>query len=336
MRRAIPLLPQEMREDVEALVSPENLAITAAVLGAWAASHAVGVGEVVDIGLLALGLMTLGAMALDVGKHIGAYLRVAIGAKSPKDLDDAAAHLAEAISMLGVTLFTTLIMKQAAKKLPGVTAKLTPAPLQRYLAFTVEEWLYKSGYRRIAPRARAGALEALRFFETKRNFVSENSILGWLKGMDLSKTVTSTVLPPKQVVIGYMQVNPLILAKIRAHPSRARELIAGLKGGDMEIGRFFTRSGTSSRQLGIGDQNRIYCKFELGSGVSALQSTTAPFRDTWTLPGVNVVKLPSGNEAHRGQLVGGGGMQYLIPDAKDLLKSETLKLVEIGTRLNPY
>src|SRR5262249_54256330 len=154
--------------------SPENLLITGAVLAAWAASHAVGVGEIVDLGLLAFGLITLGTMALDVGKHITEFLRLASSAKTSADLDAAAGRLAEAVALLGGTLFTSLVMKHAVKA--GVKPPRVPAAPMRYFALTAEEWLYQAGFRRVAPMARTGTETALRFLGEKRNFVTERDI----------------------------------------------------------------------------------------------------------------------------------------------------------------
>ena len=49
LRRAIPLVPSELRGAVEALLSPEAIGATVGILIALAAAHTVGVGEVADV-----------------------------------------------------------------------------------------------------------------------------------------------------------------------------------------------------------------------------------------------------------------------------------------------
>lgn len=347
LRRTAPLLPEEMQEAFTPLVSPENLAITAGILAAWVASHAVGVGEVVDVGLLAFGLITLGEMALDAGKHLGECFRLTLNAKDAKDLDEAAGHLASAVSMLGVTLFTNLIMKHAARRVPSAKANLVPVPMQRYFALTVEEWLYKIGFRRIAPAQRRNAEKALEFLRkasqsgSGSRSITQRDVQGWLKGMDLSSPVSDAPLNVGTTLIGYMKVKPEVLVKIRANPSRAKDIIAALRPSDVELGRFFTRPGQAIQDLGIGAQNRVYCRFRVNQHIPALQSKVAPIRDIWTVKSSEQVTLSSGRVVTRdkAQLAGGGGTQYLIPNASDLRQNQSgalpaLALERIGTNIN--
>ncbi|MFO0762072.1 MAG: polymorphic toxin type 46 domain-containing protein [Byssovorax sp.] len=331
---ALPKLPADMQAAFGELISPANLAITVGVLALWAASHAVGVGEIIDVGLLVYGLITLGSMALDVGKDIGEYLRLASTATSVKDLDAAATHLASAVSMLGVTLFAALIMKHAGKVAGGAKPTLKPVPSPKYFALTPEEWLYNAGARTIAPMARTGTETALRFLQGKSNFVTAGDVTGWLKGIDFSKPVSVKHCTAGETLIGYLQLKPNVVAKIKANPSKAAEIIKNLQPHEVEIGKFFTKSGTSNRQLGIADQNRIYVKFKVGGSVSALESTTAPIKDTWTVRAGGKT-TSAGNTWYNGQLVGGGGTQYLIPDARYLYyTSKTFQIVDFGSKVN--
>src|SRR4051794_22039301 len=57
---AIPKLPKSMQTEFAALFSGQNLVIMAIVFGAWAASHAFGVGEAFDLVMLVLGLVMIG------------------------------------------------------------------------------------------------------------------------------------------------------------------------------------------------------------------------------------------------------------------------------------
>ena len=54
IRRAASRVPGEAGQKLLAMISPAALAATFAVLAAWAASHAVGVGEVADVLLIAV------------------------------------------------------------------------------------------------------------------------------------------------------------------------------------------------------------------------------------------------------------------------------------------
>ena len=330
LRRTGPRLPHDMQQGFAELVSPANIAITAGVFAGWIASHAIGVGELFDLGLIGFGLITLGGMAIEVSKHLAAFLRIVAGAGS---LDVAAEHLAEAVAILGVTLFTALVMHNAAKAGSRLRPRFVPPPALRFRGLTTEEWLYKISYRRVAPRPREGAELALRFMEEKPNLVSNGDIEGWLKGMDLSQAVQRTNVNAGETLVGYLQLKTEVLAQIKANPSQAKAIIGALKPSEVVVGRFFTRSGTSVRQLGIADQNRIFCRFKFNRSASALESTASPIKDTWTVRAGGRT-TSKGTQWRNGQLVGGGGRQLLIPDARELSASNGFDIIEIGSRIN--
>jgi hypothetical protein len=104
-----------MRAQFAALFSPTNLAITGGVLAAWAASHAVGVGEAADIVLLIAGIATVGWQAVRAAHDIWDFVTIAANARSEDDLERAATHLASAVVILGVTAFVALIVKAGGK-----------------------------------------------------------------------------------------------------------------------------------------------------------------------------------------------------------------------------
>lgn len=60
MRRSLPPLPENAREIVEAMIRPETLAVIAGTVVVWAGSHFFGIGEIVDVILLKVGVITLG------------------------------------------------------------------------------------------------------------------------------------------------------------------------------------------------------------------------------------------------------------------------------------
>lgn len=107
----IPKLPGDMKEQFAGLFSPESMAITGGVLGFWAASHAYGLGEAFDVGLLIFGAWTMGTQALGVVEDFGNFVVVAKGARTHNDLEIASAHLARAVTIVGVVAFAAMIMK---------------------------------------------------------------------------------------------------------------------------------------------------------------------------------------------------------------------------------
>ena len=343
LRRAIPRLPARMQAVVADLISPANAAITAGVLGGWAASHAVGIGALADLGLAAFGLITLGDMAYDVARQVGRAIEKTATAEREADLDAAAVELAGAIAMIGATMFAALVMKRAGR--------LVPAHLPRLFAMTAEEWLYRIGVRRIAPRQVEGVRTVLAFLEPRRQFLRNGSVEqagplveGWLKAMDLSRPVWKVTLRAGTEIVGYMQVRPQMVARIKANPLRAKELLGALQPHDLEFGSFFTTRGTPMSRLGIGRENRILCRFRVTRDIEVLQSTTSPAFDTWTVKKGfietakhdvmedGVLAHKGGNRRYKGQLVDGGALQYVIPEASHYLRfTGDLVVQQIGT-----
>ncbi len=230
------------------------------------------------------------------------------------------------MALIGVALFATLVTKGAGKVVTRVVT--------RHWGLTVEEWLYQMGERQIAPLQRQNAAEALSFFERKKQFMSQDDARNWLGAMDLSKSVTSKTIAGGQEIVGYMQLKPAALARLKASPERATEILASLNGNDVVIGRFFTTRGTSMSSLGIGTQNRIFCRFKVEGAIEVLESVPAATNDSWTVAATKRVVTSSG-KAHDvavKQMVGGGGTQYILPDVRQLYAAGRLKVVGMGTK----
>lgn len=68
IRRSLPLLPAEARNQLLALLEPSSIAIISATLLIWAGSHFFGVGEIVDVLLLGVGFSLLGWLSSLVRK----------------------------------------------------------------------------------------------------------------------------------------------------------------------------------------------------------------------------------------------------------------------------
>lgn len=121
VERALPKLPGQVREKIEAMLTPEALAILAAIAAVWGASHWFGVGEVVDVILIGWGVWTLGAEAVDVAKDLYQFVTIATSAQTDKDIDRAAGHFARAIAIIGVDGLAAILAHRAFK-----TFKETP------------------------------------------------------------------------------------------------------------------------------------------------------------------------------------------------------------------
>lgn len=130
IRRSLPLLPAEVRGQLEALLTPQALAVMTGVLVVWAASHFVGVGEVADVLIVIVGVVALGTVAIEGARELVAFATTAIGADSEADLDKAARHFARAVSVLGVqAVLAILIRKPKVFRHPNV--RLGPPPPRR-------------------------------------------------------------------------------------------------------------------------------------------------------------------------------------------------------------
>jgi hypothetical protein len=119
IRRAIRMVPGEAGEKLMSLLSPTALAVLAGTLTLWAASHAVGVGEAVDLLMLGVGFLFIGHEALDAISHLGSFVSLTLRAKSERDLDAAAHHLADAIAILGVDVIVVFLTHGAGKAWKG-------------------------------------------------------------------------------------------------------------------------------------------------------------------------------------------------------------------------
>ncbi len=129
IRRSLPLLPAEVRGQLEALLTPQALAVMTGVLVVWAGSHFVGIGEVADGLIIIVGVAALGAVAIEGARELVAFATTAIGADSEADLDKAARHFARAVSVLGVqAVLAVLLRKPKVFRRPNVHL---PAPPPR-------------------------------------------------------------------------------------------------------------------------------------------------------------------------------------------------------------
>lgn len=115
LRRSLPLLPAEARKQVEAMLSPESLAIIGATLIAWGGSHLVGIGEIVDIILLVVGFAVLGLSVISGAQELGKFASGAVGAQTEADLDEAARHFAAAVNILGISVISAVLLRRSTR-----------------------------------------------------------------------------------------------------------------------------------------------------------------------------------------------------------------------------
>ncbi|HEX3885021.1 MAG TPA: peptidoglycan-binding domain-containing protein [Stellaceae bacterium] len=107
-------LPEAVHAEWDQMISPTSLAaITATILVALAA-QATPLGPVVDVGLLAFGLLSAGVVAFEGLQQLGTFFVMVAHASTEQDLDTAAQHLAQAIVLLGAAAVMGLLLKRAA------------------------------------------------------------------------------------------------------------------------------------------------------------------------------------------------------------------------------
>lgn len=116
IRRALPLLPPGIRDQVAAMLTKESIAIMVGVLVLWATSHFFGVGVIADIILLIVGFAAVGGVAVQIGQDLINFGNLAINATSEPQLDKAAKHFASAVSLGGVTVIMALLLKKHPKR----------------------------------------------------------------------------------------------------------------------------------------------------------------------------------------------------------------------------
>jgi hypothetical protein len=124
-------MPDSLARQLDAFLTPENLALLGGTLIIWAGSHFCGVGEVVDVGLLLVGSFVIGWSVTGVVRDLVAFGSTALGARNQDDLDRAARSFAAAIVAAGVTVVFAILLRRSAAKLqatrgPAVGQALTP------------------------------------------------------------------------------------------------------------------------------------------------------------------------------------------------------------------
>jgi hypothetical protein len=128
LEHALARLPAALADQLRALLTPENVAALVLILGVWAASQAVGVGEVVDLLLAVGGVIMLGPEAIRAVRELAEFATGALGAQSEADLDQAGGHLATAVAIVGVDGAMALLAHRAGGALGERAPTLTKSP----------------------------------------------------------------------------------------------------------------------------------------------------------------------------------------------------------------
>lgn len=115
IRRSVKYMPAQLGQAVMALLSPTSLAVITATLVAWAGSQFFGIGEIVDIILLAGGFILLGWSVKDVAVNLYRFATGALNAKMDRDLEVAAQYFARAVVIGGIDLVTAVLLHKSAK-----------------------------------------------------------------------------------------------------------------------------------------------------------------------------------------------------------------------------
>lgn len=119
MRRALPRLGPEARRQIEGILTPEALAVVAAILVVWIGSHFIGIGFVADAVLLVTGIVAIGAAVFEGLDHLYHFARLSLGAKGTAQLDRAANHFAQAVAILGAEAVLAVLFRGSPKTFKG-------------------------------------------------------------------------------------------------------------------------------------------------------------------------------------------------------------------------
>ncbi len=104
-----------IKDQIDALVSPENVVIVCSTFLLWAISHLFGVGEVIDVALLLIGAAALGP---SVGEAITTLIdasMICLQATNDSDLDRSAELFAKGATTLGFDALMALLLRRTAK-----------------------------------------------------------------------------------------------------------------------------------------------------------------------------------------------------------------------------
>ncbi|CAO4176400.1 hypothetical protein CFFPNG_02771 [Methylorubrum aminovorans] len=126
IERAVPLMPAQIRSEFLALLAAVGIGRLVALVAAWAASHAVVIGEIIDLVLaaaLVAGLILMGWSVIEAARDLWKVVEITRSARREQDLDAAAALFAKAVTTLGVAVLNALLMRGLKRPQAGEKAR---------------------------------------------------------------------------------------------------------------------------------------------------------------------------------------------------------------------
>jgi hypothetical protein len=114
--------------ELKKLATPQALAGAAVFLVAWIASHAIGIGMIVDALMIGTGVIFIGMAVFDAIGHLAEFGSKTLYGRSDAEMNAAAEHLAQAISILGVQAVLALLLKGGPRTFQGGRFRLSAMP----------------------------------------------------------------------------------------------------------------------------------------------------------------------------------------------------------------
>jgi hypothetical protein len=128
IKRGVGRLSPALQGQLQALVTPQALAVAASFFVAWLISHAIGIGFVVDAVFLSVGVVAVGLAVFAGIDELIQFGNGAIAARNLAQLDDAAKHFADGVSILGVQAVVALLLRRAPQTFRGRPLSVGPPP----------------------------------------------------------------------------------------------------------------------------------------------------------------------------------------------------------------
>lgn len=118
VKRAVWKIPNEARKGFEELLTPESIASMAVFTSIYVISQYTPFGwaaDVVAAGLLVTTLYMAGGEVVTIVQNLADFASIASNAKTESELDQAAGHLATAVTKLGVDVVIAILLHKAGK-----------------------------------------------------------------------------------------------------------------------------------------------------------------------------------------------------------------------------
>ncbi len=110
--RGTRLMPTAVGAQLKSMLSPKSLAIIVASLVGLAVAQAFGIGELVDALVLIAGIGFCGWGAVDGCRDLLHSVRIAMNARTERDLDEAGRYFASAVTKIGVNAVMAFLLKK--------------------------------------------------------------------------------------------------------------------------------------------------------------------------------------------------------------------------------